>query len=167
MYQTILKWVALVGLVLGVLALPFWYIGKVEKEAYTRGLSEATAACAEERARGASVALAEAQRILDEEAKRTRTLATELAKQRNDAKTLKGKLDEALKKQPEVAGCSLSPDAADILRFAAEGNFDAAAEQDASVSRTHVNQVPGEFAVPDQRQTSGPSGIGRNLLLGN
>jgi hypothetical protein len=166
MYLTILKWVGLVALALGLVYLPFRYVDNVRVEAYAAGYSAANVECTEVRTLEAAALLREAEKMAEREGTKTAQLATDLAKQRNAAKTLKDKLDAALKNQPEATGCVLNDDVTDLLRFAAKGDFAAVEQQSDAITGPSVDEVSRGATVPGGGHKTNAEGVRPNLPRG-
>jgi hypothetical protein len=147
-FLTILKWIAVVGLLLGVVYLPFRYVDNVRMEAYDAGYDAAQVLCDKRMATLNQIHADSVLATVEEESKKTNSLATDLTKQRIAAKTLKDKLDAALKNQPEATGCVLNDDVTDLLRFSANGDSAAANQQADTLSKPSIDEMSRGATVP-------------------
>lgn len=119
----IAKWLALAAVVVALIGGPILYIGHVTERAYNSGheagvfetqlkIDELVLQQKTEREARERVEAQEALNRQDEKVKHDQVVST-----------VRGKLQDALKAQPQVAGCLASATVTDILRGAAAGQF--------------------------------------------
>jgi hypothetical protein len=148
---TVLRWLILIGVAVGLIAVPTIYVNNRIDSAHTAGIAEGRAACVADYAAEALKAkkLSDA-RILEEANKALEAQAKAEAADKNATK-LQGKLNEALKKDPPTVatGCVLSAATTSILReFALTGgSTDAGGEP---ISSPLYPKVPTHPAIPGQ-----------------
>lgn len=149
MWETAAKWVAIIAAIVLLIGGPTYWHGKKVEEAYDLGYQQGRNSV-----------------ILENEAIKRKWMATEeeeaakrleeKEKVQRNVVILRKKLDEALAKEPVVAGCVLNPNPTAILRDAAAGIFHPDADD---LSGGLVGKVPGAINIPGDYITIPPRPI--------
>lgn len=148
LWKTLLKWVGIIALIVALIGLPVWYFQMETHKAFEQGKLVGRAEASREELERTSELVQTVQKILTEESQNSRKLQMTLQEQRAQTETLRGQLKEANEKNPPSTDCRATEPVTNILRDAANGATQS--DRDA-VSRSLIDQVPGQTLVPEQR----------------
>lgn len=139
---TLLRWLILVGLAIGVVAVPVVYVnGKIDA-AHTAGIDEGRAACVADYAKAAIKAKEASDQTLKEEANKALEAQAKADAANAKANKLQDALKDALKQSNIPAVCVLPEHPTSILReFAAGSSF--ASDIGPAVPSGPTKAVPG------------------------
>ena len=122
LWFTLLRWLLLLGLAIGLGAIPTVYVNHRIDAAYTQGEKDGRASCVADYAAQAIKDQARRAAQMLEEVERADKLQTKLDNSERTGNVLRDRLAKELAKNPPPATCVLSKSATDSLRNLANGS---------------------------------------------
>lgn len=120
----VLQWVGVAAAIVALIGVPVVYHNHQVSQAYEQGKVVGRAECEKNVVAQKEIQLKRQQEIMLEESQKAQALQEKLQKTEIAASKLEQKLNVELSKNSQVVGCLLPRNATDLLRDAAEGDFD-------------------------------------------